>query len=119
MKRILMIFITAILFFAIIGCTAPPEPWEQMDELTNPELIEDVRKSDSLGDTLFPIDLYVTHSLSMNENETLYYAPLSIRNSGQIWLNDDLKEPADFICNNDDDFCTVISDDFLKEIFKE
>lgn len=119
MKRILMIFITAILFFAIIGCTAPPEPWEQMDELTNPELIEDVRKSDSLGDTLFPIDLYATHSLSMNENETLYYAPLSVRNDVQIWLNDALEEPAYFICNIDDDYCTVISDESLKEIFKE
>lgn len=118
MKRILMIF-TLVLFFTIVGCTAPPEPWEQMDELTNPVLVEDVKKSESLLGMLTSMDIYATHSLVMNDEETLYYAPLSIRNAAQVWLNDDLEEPAYFICNTAEDACTIVSETTLKEIFRE
>lgn len=120
MKRLLMAMTLILFTFVVVGCTAPPEPWEQMTELAEPLLISDVNKEgNSLADIFTTYDLYASRSIVMNDEETLYYAPLSIRVNAQIFLNQDIDAPVYFIYNCVTGDAEIVGDAVLKEIFKE
>ena len=114
MKRILIVFM-ALLMFAIIGCRASPESWEQMNAIEAPFEMEPCFDWACI---LGGEKVWVTRSYQLNETEWLYYAPKSVKIGNNIYLND---EEFYFIRAGTEGHYTYEKADteMLKEIFKE
>lgn len=79
MRRLLL----ATLLLILIGCTpaARPNYFLEMEELDEP-LAVDVR----IG---FPAKrMWVTHQLILNDDETLFFAPATVRHDGNVYVNE-------------------------------
>lgn len=115
MRKILIV-LTLFLTLVLIGCVGSSPPYESMTEFETPVQMGICFS----GLCILGYEKYwVSHEYVMNETQTLFYAPKSIRINGNVYLNE---EECYFIrAGTTVDGYTYERVDLetLKEIFKE
>jgi hypothetical protein len=117
MKRLIIAISLVFILLLATGCGSPPENYHL--EMT---ALEDPIRADVDSNLLTIKYLWFTKEYVMNDEETLFYAPKSVRIEGKLYLND---EEAYYIRRDSGSF---LSDEYewenvdektLKEIFRE
>ena len=79
MKKLLVLLLIPIF---LISCDIIKEPYESMEELETTYEIELASLATFSVETV-----YATHSKRLNDNQTLYYAPETVKIGEDIFLN--------------------------------
>jgi len=119
MKK-LFIMLVLILAFSVVSCDlgGGKKYYESMEEVEELTEYQDVQVEEGITGIFSTKDLYVSHWKEINDEETLFYAPLSVKIEGATYLNKSLEEPIYFIYNSVEDTSIIVSEQTLEEIFK-